>query len=62
MTFGEFIVSFYDSCSKPGAGMLVSLALNAGLIRLQLPDHRPRLSILDSDKADIVGTNGRQPR
>ncbi len=43
MAFGEFIVSFYDSCSEPGAGLMVSLALDAGLVRLQLPGRHHHL-------------------
>ena len=38
MTFGEFIVSFYDEWSEPDAGKMVRLALDAGLVVLQSAD------------------------
>jgi hypothetical protein len=43
ITFGEFVVSFYDSCGNHGAGAMVSRALNAGLIVLQSPGLGSRL-------------------
>jgi hypothetical protein len=43
MTFGEFIVSIYDAWSEPGAALIVSLALDAGLIVFRRPECSHRL-------------------
>ena len=44
MTFGEFIVSFYDAWSEPGAGAMLSLAIEAGLVVIKIAGVDPRLA------------------
>lgn len=37
MTLGEFIVGVHDAWSAPGAGAMVKLALDTGLVAFQAP-------------------------